>query len=226
MTIITVTNGQGRPKNPYKKLPINAHSVYPIADILKNNELFDHFEQSVQYHEAPGIPDGDYEAILLEQHKRWNDTEWVSNAENSRVVHIGLENRAIWVIKSEKEERKDKQSTGAYQFGGFKDSPFKKTPHVSKEEGKTAEEKAESLYPKRHPADALIGKQSGRSYTRKMVELQEAYIAGAQWQADQQLSSQKDEIERLREVLRDISNLPTVYGARDMALNALNSKSK
>ena len=45
MKIQSDGKGYGKPVNPTKKLSINAHSVFPAEDILKNNELFDAFDR-------------------------------------------------------------------------------------------------------------------------------------------------------------------------------------
>lgn len=48
---------------------------------------------------------------------------------------------------------------------------------------KELEQAAKDKYPEIHPVDALISKASGRWYTRKMIELKDAFIAGANWQS-------------------------------------------
>lgn len=98
---ITVKNGKARPVNPHEEYQRNV-----VGDSTwKKTKEWKEFESTVQWLPCPeATEDGEYEAVLIEQHKRWNDTEWVSNSENTRVVHIGLENRQIWRIVTQPQE--------------------------------------------------------------------------------------------------------------------------
>lgn len=96
MTAIIVKNGQGRPKNPYEEDSIIGVNLQKYMD----------FEQSVQYHEAPGIPDGEHEGELVWQTKPKVIKAWYTlkteSVDEYKQQFPNHDYRQIWVIKSEK----------------------------------------------------------------------------------------------------------------------------
>ena|ERR1700753_2041374 len=99
MTLITVTNGQGRPKNPFDQ---------DGGHISKAE--FNYFEQSVQYHEAPEITQSECEAELVWQFYDKYGEYWANCSQRTAENYCnGVQTRKIWVIKPEKEERKEEK---------------------------------------------------------------------------------------------------------------------
>src|ERR1700742_1620871 len=97
---IIVNSGKGRPKNPYPPV-FKCNPEINLPDV--RNSEYDNFEQSVQYHEAPGIPNGEYEGYLQWQNQFWNLTLEKSRWDNVDQPDLAIPHKQIWVINSQKE---------------------------------------------------------------------------------------------------------------------------
>lgn len=102
---IIVTNQIGRPKNPFEKYP-----DMPIVLGLPQDEgdKWKSFEQSATTNPAPGIKDGEHEAILIPFF--WDGAKWVEcNREISLSMYDVNVKKYVWRLSPSLKEAEVKQ---------------------------------------------------------------------------------------------------------------------